>query len=171
MRTNTLTIDALDSIGTSSDRIYVQLVQSVDPANNDVRYTYLTAAATNGNVYLDITGIDRIPANTSASPFTVYVDSVTAGEEVNLLLESSLLETGTLGTVGQINVEVVDLPDTSSETNSNYATFFYPTSPDPTLLNSGIFIDPSKTITIASQYEFQHFSGSPAQAPRQALRD
>ena len=166
VRTNTLDIEASGSVGTAADRIYVQLVQSTNPLTSAVRYTFLTAAATTGSVYLDLTGIERIPAGGSSSPFTIYADSTSAGQDVNVLLESSLLETGTATLVGGINVEVVNLSSGNSETNGDYATFFHPPTQNDnaatTLLDSGIFIDPSLTVTFASLYDFRHYVGGAA---------
>ena len=109
--TNTLDIEALDNIGTLADRIFTQLVQSTDQLTGVLRTTFLTAISTDGNVDMDVTGRER--SNTATTPFTIYMDNVSAGGDVNLLLESSLLDVGASGNIGNITVEVYDLAASS----------------------------------------------------------
>src|SRR5262249_4289887 len=76
----------------------VDLIQSLDrgrvsdPSDDRVRTTQLYAVASN-DIFLDLTGRDRVPSSYSSrpNPFIVYVDHVqsTAGS-VNLTLEDSI---------------------------------------------------------------------------------
>src|SRR5262249_30720693 len=98
VQTNALDINASGGIGTSTARLPVDLIQSLDrgrvinPSDDRVRTTQLYAVATN-DVFLDLTGYDRVPDSYASrpNPFIVYVDHVqsTAGS-VNLKLEDSI---------------------------------------------------------------------------------
>ena len=139
-----LYLDASGGIGDSTTSpLQVDLIQSLDrgrvsdPSDDTIRTTQLYALATN-DIFLDVTGHDRVPDGTASrpDPFVVYVDNVqsTAGN-VNLTLETSVRETGP-PPVGGVEVQVYDNgPNVPSATG---ATILYDQThsvhflPDPT---------------------------------------
>ena len=101
---NKINLQASGSIGSASNRISTDLIESVDPTTQVVRQTQLSANATSGSVYLDVTGHLRDDVNTA---LTVNATSVTAGQNVDLLLEQSVKDT--LGsTITQLTANPTD---------------------------------------------------------------
>src|SRR5262249_43903145 len=80
-----LNLQASVDIGSATSRIVVELIESEDLTTNTLRPATLTAAATTGGVYLDLTGRRR---DGDTGPFTVFVDSITAGGGISVLLEA-----------------------------------------------------------------------------------
>ena len=94
--TNALYVYASDYIGATNTPLPVDLIEYLDPSSGTIQTTALTALATN-DIFLDLTGHDRVPASVTSqsNPFVVNVDQVqsTSGS-VNLTLEDSVSETG-----------------------------------------------------------------------------
>ena len=76
--------------------VNVQLVQS--PGRDEQLY-----ADAGDNVYLSLTGLLRDPTVTN---FTVHIDSIVAGGDASVLLQSSLEQTAVSGDLGGVQVTV-----------------------------------------------------------------
>jgi hypothetical protein len=144
--TNTLELAATGDLGAASNRIFVDLIESADPFTGAVRPIAFTAAATTGDVFLDITGRRR---HAGAGTFIIPVQSISAGQDIDIVLESSLLDAATTGAIGDIKVAVND-------TSKPYFNFFHPDDGVASqTLDRGVFVDPTGTVPIASIYDFQ----------------
>src|SRR5262249_44893481 len=102
IRTNTLDIEATGSIGASNARLAADLVQSVDPVSNTLRALALTAVASTGNLYLDLRARSR---DGGAYPLVIHADALSAGGDINVLLESGVRDSSTpFTTSGSVKV-------------------------------------------------------------------
>src|SRR5205807_1263445 len=125
----------------------VDLIQSLDqgrvsdPGDDKIRTTQLYALATN-NIFLDVTGHDRVPDGTPSrpDPFVVYVDNVqsTSGD-VGLMLETSVRDSGPPPS-GGVEVQVYDngssVPSAMGANNLYDKFHSVHFLPDPTLTTS-----------------------------------
>src|SRR4029077_15741386 len=106
------------STGSSPNYINAQLIQSTDTSSNTLRTPQLTAEATHGDMYLNLRARNR---STGTDPLTVFAKTVSAGGNVNLQLQSSVVDSGTGGTNGAIHVD-----DASDSTlTGDYAAHFH----------------------------------------------
>ena len=131
----------LGSIGAVGALVNVQLVQSA--GRNEQLY-----ANAGGNVYLNLTGLLRDPA---VSDFTVHIDSIVAGGDASVQLQSSLQQTTVSGDLGGVLVTVP--PNSKSGVFYQQFTYFNPDSNPNTPLDVGVF--GAGTTTIASTYDFR----------------
>ncbi|MDE2506518.1 MAG: hypothetical protein KGM43_04855, partial [Planctomycetota bacterium] len=107
------------SIGSSATRLNVNLVQSYDAQNAVARPTQVFASA-GRDVYLDLMGVLR---QTGSIPFNVYVDSIVAGNNADVLMQPSVQQTAVSGNVGAISISTPQAPFSGS-----YYNFFQPDS-------------------------------------------
>ena len=131
----------LGSIGTAALPVEVELVQSA--GFNEQLY-----ADAGGNVDLSLTGLLRDPTVTN---FTVHIDSIVAGGNADVLLQSSVKQTNVSGDLGGVLVTVP--PNSKSGTFYDQFTYFNPESNPNTPLNAGVF--GTGAATIASTYDFR----------------
>src|SRR5262249_34666132 len=101
VRTESLDIEATGSIGTLAHRINVELVESVDLATGALRRAILTAQAESGNVDLSLKGRRR---DDRTGPFTLNINSIKAGGDVDLLIHDNVKDPGAAGQVGGVTV-------------------------------------------------------------------
>ena len=146
--TNILDIEApKGSIGTTSLRINIDLVQSQDTVLNLTRPTMLTALA-GGNVDFDLAGILRDPDITN---FIVNADSITAGQNIDILLQDGEQESHVAGNAGGINVAVRRVQDSRNP----FFNFYQPDMGSPNGLDLGVFADLTQNTPIAVTYNFR----------------
>ncbi|MEO0985812.1 MAG: DUF4347 domain-containing protein [Cyanobacteria bacterium J06639_14] len=131
IETNTLDLDASGNIGDNdTSRINAQLVQTEDSA------TGLDADATDGNIYLNLQGLLR---DSTVTDFTINLENITAGGDIDLTLENSLLQTTIDGSVGSVDVEVIE-DDPTDPLSGEYFEFFYPdTGSQSTTIDASVF--------------------------------
>jgi hypothetical protein len=156
--TNILDIEAPNgSIGTLSDRINVDLVQSLNLDDNLTRPTKVTAVA-GIDVYFDLQGILRDPDITN---FIVNVDSITAGQDIDVLLQGSLDETKVnplgLGISIFASAPTITPNPPANPIDALFANYFHPDTNNGIVngLDPGVFADPSQAVPIASTYNFR----------------
>ena len=146
--TNILDIEARKgSIGTTSLRINIDLVQSQDTVLNLTRPTMLTALA-GGNVDFDLAGILRDPFIIN---FIVNADSITAGQNIDILLEDGEEESHVTGNVGGINVAVNKVEDSRNP----FFNFYQPDKGTAGGLDLGVFADLGINTPIPVTYNFR----------------
>lgn len=142
VRTSALEIVAtLGSIGTSNERINVELVHSSG------RTAGMSAEA-GADVFLSLKGRLRDPSVTN---FTIDIGSVRAGGDIDLLLQDSVQENGT-GT--QLNGLRVTTPSTSPTSDAEYYNHFRPDSGTAPASDPAVFADMDHAWTINSAYDF-----------------
>ncbi len=127
VRTNSLTLKASGKIGASSNRVYADLVESTNPNTMTPMVPQLTATATTGNAYLSFTPRQ---AETSGGPVSVVINSITAGQQVDVLMQAGQTLPGVGKIYSGLVVTVVNTgvnPNTS--TQGTYITFFHPDNP------------------------------------------
>jgi hypothetical protein len=152
IRTNVLDVEASASLGSLTNRINADLVQSTDTSTNPagLRTPQLIAKATNGDVDLNLRARNR---TTSASSLTVFAPAVSAGGNVNLQLQSSVKDSGTGGTTGTIHV--VDQSD--STLTGDYAAHFHDASKTANAtLDQGVYAGTTNNTTTSSTYDFRN---------------
>jgi hypothetical protein len=157
--TNILDIEAPNgSIGTLADRINIDLVQSLDVDTNLTRPTKLTAIA-GGSVYFDLQGVLRDP---NIINFIVNVDSITAGQNIDVLLQGSLQETklgpGAAGIsifASAPKIMPIPTPQEGNPIDFVYFNFFHPDTAGGSGLDLGVFADPNQAVPIFSTYNFR----------------
>ena len=156
--TNNLDLQASQNIGTGANRIVIDLIESEDPNNNDaLRPIVFAATATDGNVYLDLTARRRddptsVPLST---PFTVPMSSISAGGDIDVVLEESEQDPGITGNAFGLTVGV----DSSS---GIYKSFFHPLPADGSAsgLDFGVFVNLANSAAIpTTTYDFQPSTG------------
>ena len=156
--TNILDIEAPNgSIGTSADRINIDLVQSLNLDDNLTRPTKVTAIA-GVNVFFDLQGILRDP---DIINFIVNVDSITAGRNIDVLLQGSLEEThvNPLGlgiSIYAAAPRITPVPPVNP-IDALFANFFHPDTNNGVVngLDPGVFADPNQAVPIFSTYNFR----------------
>ncbi len=146
--TNTLDIEATgDILPLAGDKLYVQLVESVDSATNTTRLPSLTAIA--GGALMLETVARRRDNNTG---LLTVAGTLSAAKSLTLLLDDSLLD-GTPNGNGGI---LVSRPQQTL--SAHYFTHFY--LPDTISSDDfGMFADTSNPTPIASEYDF--YAGGP----------
>ncbi|MDR3661823.1 MAG: hypothetical protein P4L86_15820, partial [Mycobacterium sp.] len=156
--TNILSIDAPNgSIGTTADRINVDLVQSLNLDNNLTRPTMLTATA-GGNADFDLQGLLRDPNITN---FIVNADAITAGQNIDVLLQGSLQQIKVnpegLGISIYAAAPTINPNPPSNPINAIFANYFHPDTNNGIVngLDPGVFADPNQSTPIASTYNFR----------------
>ncbi|MBM4068701.1 MAG: hypothetical protein FJ271_07120 [Planctomycetes bacterium] len=151
VRSNALDLSASGNIGTStSGRVNVDLVQSFDSVNNELRATEFSAVATAGDVFLNITGRRR---DTTGGTFNVLINEIRAAGEVDVLLQTSVYDPPSGGSAA--GVEVIDIADPSLD--GLYHAHFHP-DPNPlppANLDPGVFADTGNAVPIASAYDIR----------------
>jgi hypothetical protein len=153
IRTNILDVEASGSVGSSTNWINAELVQSTDTSTNTLRTPQLTAEATSGDTYLNLRARNR---STGTDPLTVYAPTVSAGGNVNLQLQSSVVDSGTGGTTGTVHVE--DSPDGSL--TGDYAAHFHDASQTGNAtLDQGVYAGTTNDTTTPSTYDFTGTAG------------
>jgi hypothetical protein len=156
IRTNILDVEASNSLGSSSNSLNADLVQSTDTSTGGTRTPQLTARATNGNMYLNLRGRNR---TTSASTLTIYAPAVSAGGDINLQLQSSVVDSGTGGTTGKVHV--VDQADSSL--TGDYAAHFHDAIRTANAtLDQGVYASATNNTTTSSTYDFRNRNQSGA---------
>jgi hypothetical protein len=147
VRTESLDVEASGSVGALSSRIDAELVESVDLATGALRPAQLTASARAGNVDLSLTGRRR---DNLTTPFTLTINSLTAGGNVDVVINDSMQDPGAAGQVGGVTVEAPQQGIASA-----YFVDFNPDG-DPTQragLDPGVFADMADATPINSVYD------------------
>jgi hypothetical protein len=145
--TNILDIEAPNgSIGTTSLRINIDLVQSQDTVLNLTRPTMLTALA-GGNVDFDLAGILRDP---DIINFIVNADSITVGQNIDILLQDGEQESH-VGNVGGIDVAV----NTVEDHRNPFQNFYQPDMGPAAGADLGVFADLNQNTPIFVTYNFR----------------
>jgi hypothetical protein len=147
VRTESLDVEASGSIGTLSSRIDAELVESVDQATGALRPAILTASAGTGSVDLSLTGRRR---DNLTTPFTLTINTLTAGGNVDVSINDSVQDPGAAGQVGGV---IVDAPQQGI--TDNYFVHFQPDG-DPAQragLDPGVFADMADAVPISSVYD------------------
>ena len=122
IRANQLDLTASGNIGTSINRINADLVEFTNPATSVLMVPTLTATAATGNVYLALTPRQ---ADTSAGPASVLVNSLTAGQQVDVTMQQAQTIQEPSSFFAGALVAVENLPG-GTFTQGNYYTFFHP---------------------------------------------
>ena len=144
--TNSLDIEATgDIMPTANDKLYVQLIESVDPTTNATRAPFLTAAA--GGTLLMETIARRRDTNTST--LTVEVGTISAGTSLTLLLDGSVLDGAPDGTKGGL---LVSRPQ-QTLSGHYYSHFYLPDTSSS--LDYGMFADTANATPVPSLYDFR----------------
>ena len=122
VRANGLGLTASGNIGTSTNRINADLVEFTNPRTSVLMVPTLTATATNGNDYLALTPRQ---ADTSAGPASVLINSLGAGQLVDVTMQqaTTIQEPGTF--FPGVLVAVENLPG-GTLTQDTYYAFFHP---------------------------------------------
>ena len=145
LRTNDLTLTATGDIGSLANPVNAELVQFSNLSNGGtLQMTSMTADSSGGSVYLDLRGRRR---DGGSGPFTVDVNSITAKDDINVSLETSVQDSGLGGTFG--GVDVFDPSDKGD--------FFgnYPANNGTAInLDPAVYSTSSNSNTIASTYAF-----------------
>ncbi len=152
LRTNIADLEASASLGSSSNSINTDLVQSTDTSTTPagVRTPQLTAEATNGNVDLNLTARNR---TTSPSTLTVDATTVSAGGNINLQLQSGVTDSGTGTTTGKIDV----IDEAVGSLSGEYAAHFHNMSlTGNSTLDQGVYAGTSNSPTTSTIYDFQN---------------
>jgi hypothetical protein len=147
VRTESLDVEASGSVGTLANRIDAELVESVDLATGALRPALLTASAGTGNVDFSLTGRRR---DNLTAPFTLTINSLTAGGNVDVVINDSVKDPGAAGQVGGVTVEAPQQGITGT-----YFVHFNPDG-DPTQragLDPGVFADMADATPINSVYD------------------
>ena len=128
VRANKLDLTASGNIGTSTNRINADLVEFTNPATSVLMVPTLTATATTGNVCLALTPRQ---ADTSAGPASVLINSLTAGQQVDVTMQraQTIQEPSTF--FPGVLVAVENLPGGTFTQGTYYAFFHQNTVPSP----------------------------------------
>jgi hypothetical protein len=148
--TNVLNLAASGNIGAPGSSVVADLIESADTSGN-TRSIGLTAAASAGSVNLDLTGRRR---DTNTGPLVVPVTGITAGQNVNVLMEPSLSDPAISGTTSAIEVAV-------DSSYSFYHSFFHPDdAPSSDSLDPGVFVNINQATPIDATFDFQANPGA-----------
>ncbi|MCF2147132.1 DUF4347 domain-containing protein [Desmonostoc muscorum LEGE 12446] len=155
VRTNIFDAQAGGNIGTTTNRINVELVESADRPEQ-------VFADAQGNVALNLKGRLR---NDAVTNFTVNVDSIKAGNNIDLLLQDSLKDSETGTAINGVTVKVPG-DDNFSGVFTNHFRPDDDSVPSPTL-DPGVILDPNAEVIAATLYRFEsrdangNFIGNP----------
>ena len=141
---NIFDLEASGSIGTSANRLGVELIES-DDGNGVRRNIDFFASATTGDVYLDMTGRRRDGDN---GVFIVPVRHIDAGGNIDVKMENGEHDPADGGTFAAVKVGV----DSSSDF---FHLFFHPDDAGLQNLDPGAFVNLGGTATVATTYDFQ----------------
>ncbi|MCO6457026.1 MAG: hypothetical protein J5I93_17150, partial [Pirellulaceae bacterium] len=146
VRSHTLAVDAAAALGTAANRLAVQLVYA-GGAPTDLE------ARAGQELYLDLQGVER----GAGSPATAFgSQSIIAGGDVDLLLQSGLQQNTPLGKAGGIRVTV-----TQENLTADYVEKFrpdpeMPVSPD---LDVRVFPDFAQSVEVPATFTFDNIEG------------
>ncbi len=155
--TNSLDIEATGDIRplAANDVLLVQLIESVDPANNATRAPSITAIS-GGTLLLELLARRR---DTNTGTLTVQAGTVSAAKSLTLLLDPSVQDGVPNQTIGGLLVS-----RTQQSLAAHYYTHFYTDQGNSN--NYGLYADTSTSTIIPSSYQFfTHNVGTPGLAP------
>ncbi|MGF1522702.1 MAG: DUF4347 domain-containing protein [Leptolyngbyaceae cyanobacterium] len=135
IQSNSLDLDATGSIGTDdSTRINAQLVE--------LNGTAIDVDADAGeNLYLSLQGQSRDDSSGTPTDLTINLDGLTATNgDIDLELQDSVAQTTIEGTIGSVDVSLIqDGTENSTLSQEYFALFFPDTGSQPANLDVGVF--------------------------------
>ena len=145
VRSNILDEIASGSLGSYSGYLNDDLVESTD--SSGTRYPLLTATATSGSAYLNLSGRRR---DVNSTPLTVYGSTISAGQNVNLQLQS-----GEADALPTTLTQGITVTANSGSLSGSYSSFFHPDPNTATTfplsaVTSGTATTGANTITVAN---------------------
>jgi len=155
--TNALYVSASDSIGAKNWPLPVDLIQYLDPSSGTTQTTDLNAFATN-DIFLDLTGHDRVPGSDASqpNPFVVNVGDVQSqAGSMNLTLEDSVSETGE-PMAGYVDVQLYE-EYVAEVYNKDYWAHFVP-DPSGTPATLDVAAYATDPVLIDSTYTFANLT-------------
>ncbi|MBD2412394.1 hypothetical protein FACHB389_10860 [Nostoc calcicola FACHB-389] len=159
VRTNIFQVDATNQSigaiatdGTVNNRVNVELVQSPNRASQ----IFVNAK---DDISLSLKGRLR---DASVSDFTINIDPLVAGGDIDLLLQDSVKET-TVGKVGGITVDVTNEP--ASQHPDPYYNFFRPDAGARKDQDVGVFATIPSAINSTYRFATRDANGNPTNDP------